>query len=173
MRIFLILLTFFLLSSCRLFSDAQKPFVSGMKIEAPPGSPIFQQGFLDGCSFILYARGNLFYRFFFKYQYNPKLASNSEYTFGYRRGGSYCFNYIVTGVRSFDTMIFPFNNPMLAQNYNSTGIVGEPALDPGIPLDTNGGIDGIFNMWSGGSGGGALTGNPLWAGGSKGQFFGQ
>jgi hypothetical protein len=36
-----------------------------------------------------------------------------------------------------------------------------------------GGFDGIFGVLSGGEGGGALSANPLWAGGSHGQFFGQ
>ena len=108
-----------------------------------------------------------------KYNYNTKLNGNSEYRFGYTRGKSFCFNYIVGGVSSFDRMLFPHKDPIVAQDYNTTvdGMFG--GVDSPIPAADNGGLNGLFDMWAGSGSTSALGANPLWAGGSSGQFFGQ
>jgi len=168
---FLIILLF--ITSCRWVSDASTSYAIGTGFKVPPGSPVFQQGFKDGCSQIFYSRGNMFYRWRHKYNYNTKLNGNSEYRFGYTRGKSFCFNYIVGGVSSFDRMLFPHKDPIVAQDYNTTvdGMFG--GVDSPIPAADNGGLNGLFDMWAGSGSTSALGANPLWAGGSSGQFFGQ
>lgn len=175
MRIFIILFTALMLSSCRWFTEASTPytFMSSMKI--PQGTPAFQQGYRDGCSFLFYARGNGYYRTVYKYKYNPKLNGNPEYRFGYKRGISFCFNYIVPGVKSIDQFIFPYKDPIVAGNINDTGLFGKQkgGLDAFIPQAPDSGLNGVFSAFSGSGSNSVFGANPLWAGGSKGQFFGQ
>ncbi len=116
----------------------------------------------------------MFYRWRHGYNYNPKLNKNIEYRFGYKRGISFCFNYIVSGVTSPDRMIF--TNPglgaeMAAKSYNDTGLFGGVEAVPTSGI--GGGFNDIFGVWAGGATTSALGANPIWAGNSKGQFFGQ
>ncbi len=172
MKILLIIFTIFILSSCKLFTEATTPYTFMSSFKVPDGSPSFKQGYRDGCSFLFYARGNGYYRALHKYKYNPKLNGNPEYRFGYKRGASYCFNYIVSGVKSFDRFLFPDDNSIIAGSINDTEAFGN-GLDAPIPQAGGGGIDGIFGMWAGSGKTSAFGSDPLWSGGSKGQFFGQ
>ncbi len=170
-RIILITLLLFI-SCCRWLENASTPYTIGAGFKVPPGTPAFQQGYRDGCSQIFYSRGNSFYRWRHKYQYNPKMNGNSEYRFGYKRGGSFCFNFITPGVTAPDRYIFPNKDPILAMDYNKTGFFEGP-LDAFIPQAEWGGLDGVYKVWSGSGGDSVFGANPLWAGGSSGQFFGQ
>lgn len=171
MRIFLILLTVLSLSSCRWFTDGGTPYTFMSKFKVPQGTPAFQQGYRDGCSFLFYARGNGYYRFMHKYKYDPKMNGNPEYRLGYKRGISFCFNFIVPGVKSIDKYIIPYDNAILAKDYNDTGFF-EKGVDAFIP-QSEGGLDAVFGIWSGRGKSSVFGADPLWAGGSKGQFFGQ
>jgi hypothetical protein len=76
------------IASCNYFS----PFYSRTEIKIPKGTPSFQKGFVDGCSTITHARGNMYYRLKYDFAHDPKLIDNSEYNFGYIRGRSWCFH---------------------------------------------------------------------------------
>jgi len=170
----LIILLFFTTSSCRWFSgDATDNFLRNFNIPNPPGSPNFKKGFKHGCSQILYSRGNFFYRAMFGYQYDTSLNYNKDYRFGYKRGYNACFiSIIASKMPSFDKALFPAGGG----NDIGMGFYNQTDYDA-----TSGMFDGILNSGFGGDvggvvdnvGGGVLNANPLWAGGSKGQFFGQ
>ncbi len=164
------------LTSCRWFtSDATDNFLRNFKVPSPPGSPVFKKGFKHGCSSILYSRSNFFYRTMFKYEYDTSLRYNKDYSFGYKRGYNACFLAIITSkVPSFDKALFP----MASGNDIGMGFYNQTNYD-----HTSGMFDGILNMGFGGnvngvvenlgSGDSVLDSNPIWAGNSKGQFFGQ
>ena len=150
--------------------------------KVPDGTPAFQKGFRDGCSTSSYSRGNVFYRWRYGHKYDTKMIDNAEYRFGYQRGYTWCFQNVLSGVSgpqaSWDRFLSPYgyDSTMSAGNMNSTwdgffgGSVESPLGDQGS------GFDGIFDVLQkggSGSGGTAFGGNPLWAGGSSGQFFGQ
>lgn len=168
----LIIILIFSISSCRWFKEATLPYTFASKFKVPPGTPAFRQGYKDGCSFLFYARGNGFYRFMHKYKYDPKMNGNPEYRFGYKRGISFCFNFIVPGVKSADRYIIPYDVAITAGDINKVGFF-ESGVDAFIPQAPGGGLDGVFQTWSGSGGNSVFGANPLWAGGSKGQFFGQ
>ncbi len=162
------------ISSCKWFSGASWPYMSGVSFDIPEdASPTFKKGYRDGCSQILYSRGNMFYRFKHQYQYDVKMNNNPEYRLGYKRGISFCFNSITPGVYSFDRMLFFHKDPLLAGNYNDTGGGLFGGVESPVPAAEWGGLDGVVRGWSGTGGNSSMGANPLWAGGSSGQFFGQ
>ena len=183
--IFVITLT----ASCRLFTEAHTSYASWLRIKPPDGTPVFKKGFVDGCSQIFYSRGNMFYRMRYSYHYDTKLHENREYRFGFKRGASFCFNSVIQPTTGFhgspDRALFPYKTDGFAydgsfgmgtQNYNTTGGGLFDGLNaPLNPVSSNnpGGFDAIFNLLSGGVGNSVFTANPIWAGGSKGQIFGQ
>ena len=169
----ILLLTFLIsLSSCRWLEDSRLPFMSFMGVQVPNGSPIFKKGFRAGCKLFYSTRGNIFYRTFNSYEYDPKLHSNTEYRLGYQRGSAFCFNTINGSVGpnsgSFDRYILPTGNDparMSAMDYNNT----TSGMFSGIMNQTAGGnVDDVVGIWRG-----SINGDILWASGSKGQFFGQ
>ncbi len=172
------------LFSCKWFTSAGTPFFSGMMPKIPEGTPAFQQGFKDGCSSVLYARGNGAYRSIHDYRFDPKMIGNPEYRFGHSRGQSYCFQNIVgpNTIASFDRYILPHGNAGLdtaPADYESAwggffGGKGGAGKALGDTMFDDSGFDGIFGAWGANSPtGSALGANPLWAGDSKNQFFGQ
>lgn len=175
LRTFCLILLLFS-TNCRMFKAMAKgPMTAWTKITPPDGTPAFQAGFRDGCQQMLYARGNGFYRWRYKYRYNPRMKGNQQYRAGQRRGASTCFNFVTPGVYSPDRYIFRHKIAagFMAKDYNSAtgGLFG--GLDSPIPKAASGGLNGVFQVW-GGSGSDSVFGaNVLWAGGSKGQFFGQ
>ena len=168
----LALVIIILLSDCRWFSGARKSFLSGTTIKIPDGTPKFKKGFKDGCGTVLYARGNIYYRTFYNHNYDPKLISDSEYNFGYKRGYGYCFKYILTGIGSSDTYILPKDYTafdMKAGSLNGTWNYGN--LDWGIGTRGNAadnGIDGVFGAMNKS----ALGSHFLWGTPNTGQIFG-
>lgn len=182
-KIFRNLLLVFLLelTGCKWFTSAGDPFLKWSNITIPKGTPTFQQGFKDGCSTTLYSRGNVYYKTRYGYRYDPKLIGNPEYRLGHQRGYTWCFEHIVGSIpmTSFDRYILPYGGSgtfdMTTGNINTlwggdygffgNGIWKESLTDP------SNGFDAIFGVWTNG-GTGALNANPLWAGNSKGQFFG-
>lgn len=177
--IFFTILILLLTSSCQMITGAGTPFYAMTNIKIPEGTPAFQKGFRDGCETITYARGNPFYKTRYKgYRFDPKMIGNTEYRFGHSRGASFCFMHVAGNVHSsFDNYLNYYDPTMMSQDYNT---VGDGLFDGGVfssSITTPGnGIDGIFDvLQKGGSGttGSAFTSNPLWAGGSVGQFFGQ
>lgn len=174
------LLSLLFLSSCQWFSDAGRPFLRGTAAAAPEGTPTFIQGWKDGCNTSSYARGNVFYRTIYSHRYNAKLIDNPEYRFGYSRGYTTCFQFVVAGnsgpQASFDRYLLPYGNnsvfDMTAGNINEAwhGFFGSKS---GIWAGDVTNSDVNFNDIVGVVSGPVISGDPLWAGGSKGQFFGQ
>lgn len=173
-KIFLIL-TILQLSSCRWFSDASPQFYHGVSFAVPKGTPAFQEGFKHGCSAATYARGNVFYKNINSWKYNPALIGNSEYRFGQKRGYSWCFQQAMSAnagaVGSWDRIIHPHGYDT---TFN-TGNIGDAWGGFFGGTGKLGGDVGGFMSVMGGSGASATVfgSNPLYAGGSKGQIFGQ
>jgi len=171
-------------------SVSNAPYFSMTNFKVPPGSPIFQKGYSDGCVTALYSRGNYFYRA--KYngpKYDSALIDNSKYRFGHSRGYSYCFAAIISptsGRRgSFDKTLFPYKQANGSADYGldsnaaswnnvwGTGAFNDNANSPLGGSVTGNGFNGIFQVLQGNSNEGVFSGDPLYSGGSKGQFFGQ
>lgn len=179
-RIIAIILLFNL-PSCRWFTNAEMPLFGGSSIKIPKGTPTFKKGFRDGCSSVLYARGNLWYRTRYDYRYDVKLMGNPEYRFGHTRGYNWCFHNAVGPaglVGSPDRYLFihGYDKTFNAGNVNDGwgGMFGG-GIAPLINV-TGGGLNGVFDVLQKGGGGTGKTAfgtDPLWYGGSKGQFFGQ
>ncbi len=183
MKILIRVLLLFLLIQvfgCKWITNSGTPYFEWTNFKIPQGTPAFQAGYKDGCSTVLYARGNVYYRTRYSYRYDPKMIGNSEYRFGHSRGYTWCFQQVVAGtsgpVGSFDKYLNPggYDPTFNAGNINDAwgGMFGG-GLDAPIKANPANGFDAMFDVWSGGSGGGVFSANPLWAGGSKGQFFGQ
>jgi hypothetical protein len=193
MRIAIIFLTLLLsqLSSCK-WKPGQELLFSFASIKVPNGTPAFQSGYKDGCSSVLYARGNIFYRTRFDYRYDPTMASNKEYKSGYSRGWGYCFGQVV-GVSptarpttSPDRLLAPYGlSPTFDMGPNSVnnawgGFFGSRLS---APIDVNydatpGGLDASFSILQNGISGGVAGdgqtafGNPFWTGKTSVGFMG-
>jgi hypothetical protein len=181
-----VLLLFFLvqIDGCKWFTNAGTPYFKWTSFKIPQGTPAFQAGYKDGCSTVLYARGNVYYRTRYSYRYDPKMIGNPEYRFGHSRGYAWCFQQVVAGtsgpVGSFDKYLNPggYDSTFSAGNINDAwgGMfsgTNQAGLDAPIKPNPANGFDAMFDVWSGGASGSVFGANPLWAGGSKGQFFGQ
>lgn len=181
MRVLLLIL-FFAVGGCKWFQAAGSPYFKWSNFKVPDGTPMFQQGFRDGCSTVLYSRGNVWYRARYDFRFDANLIGNSEYRFGHGKGYGWCFQQYIgsLGPRgSFDKYISPYgyDSTFDAGNINNAwgGMFGG-GLGAPISVNPGNGFDAIFDVWQkGGSGTGSTVfgGNPLWAGGSSGQFFGQ
>lgn len=186
-RIFLTIFLLLTISSCRWITGGGSPFFKWSNIKIPPGTPVFQQGFKDGCSTVLYARGNYWYRMRYSYTYDPQMIGNPEYRFGHSRGYSWCFQNIVGPgpLSSFDRYINPsgaawgygvFDTKVDDIGTNWDGMFGDGSQGPWYSslTGTSNGLNGIFDvLQKGTTGRGVFDSNPLWAGGSKGQILGQ
>lgn len=178
-RALTIIVLLFSISGCRWKDIVGTPFAGFTKIKIPRGTPAFRKGFRDGCLSGEYSRGNQFYRTNSGFNFDPKMIGNSEYLFGHKRGYSVCFvKFAGTSDgpnTSFDRALNPggYDETFNAQDVNTAwgGMFG--GLNSSLK-GSNMGINGIFSVWDGGSYGSSVLGtNPLWAGGSKGQIFGQ
>lgn len=142
----------------------------------PDGTPAFQAGYKAGCSAIVYARGNVFYRSRYDYYYDPKMIDNGEYKSGYSRGWAWCFGEIVGtdpakgtvgggGSGLSGSFIYPNGtpfdtNPSSVQNAWG-GFFGSSA--PNI-IETGNGLDGSYDVWTGKDNGGTAFGaSPIWS----------
>jgi len=169
------------LSCCRWLDVIKTPFTAFTKIKIPRGTPAFKKGFKDGCLGGEYSRGNQFYRTNSGFRFDPKMIGNSEYLFGHKRGYSVCFVKFLGSNdgpnTSFDRVLNPYgyDNTFDAQDINTAwGGMFKTGLTPSLKGSLGNGINGIFDIWSGGSPENSVFGaHPLWATGSKGQFFGQ
>jgi hypothetical protein len=174
------------LNACQWFSDAGLPLASGTSVEMPRGTPVFTQGWKDGCNTSSYTRGNVFYKTIYSHRYNTKLIDNPEYRFGYSRGYSTCFQIMVTGnsgpQASFDRYLLPYGNNSVFEmsvgniNENWFGFFGSKSgILAGDFTNSDVTLDSVVNIWQNAErGGGTVFGSdPLWSGGSKGQIFGQ
>jgi hypothetical protein len=187
MRFLLLILLLTTSTSCKWFTGAKGPVFKWLSAKIPDGTPVFQEGFKDGCGSSSYNRGNMFYRTINKHNYNPKLIGNAEYRFGYSRGYTWCFQNALGGVggpqASFDRYISPYGNDAVFDtkvgdiNNLWGGFFGPGGggIMSGDLTNSEVNFNSIVNIWQNAERGAGtvLGGNPLWAGGSSGQFFGQ
>ena len=191
MRLILLILISFSFISCKLLTIPFKSsFAPLSNFKVPPGTPAFKSGYKDGCSSVLYSRGNMFYRSRYEYRYDPNMIDNTEYKFGYSKGGNWCFTHIV-GI-SPDNVLGPGDglsslypngaNAMFDMSPNSMDNAWGGMFGSGLssPIDTNstpGGLNAIFDVYQkgisggqAGAGGSVFGSNPLWSG-NKGVGF--
>ncbi len=186
-NILLVVFLFFSFTSCRWIAGASTPYYSWTNFKIPEGTPVFQAGFKDGCSSILYARGNDFYRSRYSYRYDPTMIGNTEYRFGFQRGSSWCFQTIITpqhGPRNGGITRFLFAHGADSWGFdaspgsiNSTGLFGGSVESP---ISGSSSINPLFDVFQKGTNAGGVGGvgytafgaNPMWSGGSSGQFLG-
>jgi hypothetical protein len=184
----ILLISLMFLGSCSWFIDVATPVVMGGSPKVPEGTPVFKRGWQDGCSTVTYARGNFLYKFLYKHRYDTKMIGNPEYRFGYSRGYSVCFHVILGGgsapQSSFDRYILPYGNNSVidmsikpnALNNAWHGFFGDASgIWKGDLTNSNVTLESVMDVWqkSENGGGTVFGGHPLWAGGSKGQIFGQ
>lgn len=181
------LLLVLLLVNCRWLRDSDSPFLMGGYMRTPEGTPTFQQGYKDGCGTVLYTRGNVFYRTIHKHNYNAKLIGNPEYRFGYSRGYTTCFQIVVSGnsgpQASFDAYLNYGETFDMSGGGNINNLWGgffnngkdASGIWQGDVTNSNVNLESVVNIWQNAErGSGTVFGSdPLWSGGSKGQFFGQ
>ena len=178
----LLLVIFLHLGGCRWFTSAGIPYFRGLDFKVPEGTPTFQKGYKDGCSTILFARGNGMYRDRYEYRFDPKMIGNPEYRFGHSRGQSWCFQNLIgpNPLASADRYLSPYKGDgygvfeMAGSDIGGAwdGMFGSGAAN-GMSNVTGASLNGIFGAWAGGGDTSVLGANPIWAGNSKGQIFGQ
>ena len=179
-KILLIASLLLILPNCKWFTGAGTPYYSGFSFKIPDGTPSFKKGYSDGCAMILSARGNSMMRQRYGgFHYDADMIGNPEYRFGYSRGTSWCFQTTIgpNNVTSPDRYLAQYGNnttfDMTAGNINNLwGGLFNGSEGKAMGETVGGGLDATMSAVGGGAGG-VFGGNPLWAGGSGGQFFGQ
>lgn len=171
------------ISSCKMFAIPLKnTFLPFTNFKVPPGTLAFQSGYKDGCSSVLYARGNVFYRSRYDYRYDPKMIGNAEYKSGYSRGWGWCFAHIIglssdAPLGSPDMAFSPYGpQPMFDMSQRGVddawgGFFGGKLH---APIDTTGtSLDSSYDILQKGVGGGdaVFTADPLWSRGKSGIGF--
>jgi hypothetical protein len=91
------------LTSCSLFQQFVNPRPLGMS-ETPDGSPIFKQGWEDGCETGLNAYGNEYYKNLHSFQQDPYLIHDPEYYRAWNDSYQYCRWYTWVWVRPWQGM---------------------------------------------------------------------
>jgi hypothetical protein len=180
MKKFFLILLLINISSCKWFTGSGTPYYSGFSFKIPEGTPSFKKGYADGCAMILSSRGNSMMRQRYGgFHYDPDMIGNPEYRFGYSRGTSWCFQTTIGPhpVASPDRFLAYYGNAsntfeMGASNIgNAWGGLFGGSEGKAMGETIGGSVDGVVGSVTFGSG--VFSGNPLWAGGSSGQFFGQ
>jgi hypothetical protein len=178
MKKFILIIFLLNLSGCKWFTQASPSFYAMTDYAVPEGTPAFQQGFKDGCSAASYSRGNTLYKHLNSFKYDTALIGNTEYVFGQKRGYSWCFQQAQSTTSgpngSWDRAIEPHGyDPTFSSGDIGTAWDGMFGGSGGSLGGAIGGDVGGFMGTLNGSGSGIMSGNPIWAGGSKGQIFGQ
>ena len=179
-----LLLIFLLLQlpSCKWFTGAGPPYYGMFSFKVPEGTPAFRKGYAEGCATILSSRGNSMMRQRYGgYHYDAKMIGNPEYRFGYSRGWSWCFQTTIgpNNITSPDRYLAYYGNnttfEMGASNIGNAwgGMFGGTEGKAMGETIGGSGLDSVMGSVGAGGAGGVFSGNPLWAGGSSGQFFGQ
>lgn len=81
------------LSACKYFhSDFSllKPKPAELSMEPPPGPPIYQQGFRDGCESGFSGYASSFHKLFYTFKQDPELTSNQMYYRIWKDSYAYC-----------------------------------------------------------------------------------
>ena len=169
----LVILSF---SGCKFFTGADSYFFMGMNYKIPDGTPIFKQGYRDGCENGIYTRANVLYRGkYHGFKYTPSLIDNPEYKFGYGRGYGYCFTMNTSGAHagSFDQFIYGRGTPFEMGRGNIDGTVNYEQGTWSNPFNVNaGGIDGVWGAVQSPKNFTAFGSHPLYGTPNTNQVFG-
>ncbi len=68
-----------------------------LDVTPPPGSPIFQQGYSDGCESALSGMGNQFVKVFHGFTYDTTQTKNKLYTRMWDASNNYCRLFLFVG----------------------------------------------------------------------------
>ncbi len=177
-KLLIFILFLYTLCSCKWFGNIGSPFYAMTDIKIPDGTPAFQQGFRDGCSTSTYARNNVLFRNRYGYKYDPKMIGNAEYRFGHSRGYTWCFQQSLAGVTStaggsWDRYMHPWGYDATFSSGDINSAWGGFFKGNGSLAHSAGGDVGGFMGTLTNSNSSVMSANPLWAGGSSGQIFGQ
>jgi hypothetical protein len=173
----IIIFSILFLNNCQWFIAADTTFLYGTDIKIPDGTPIFKEGFRDGCETVLNSRGNTFYRTRYDgFRFNPDYIRNSEYKFAVSRGYGFCFNYILRFVNSGsdDYIVSPSHFDWTLGSIDDTRY--EKGKDIGFGTDQSMIKENIFEdifWWTktkDGKGGGAMSENIFY--GTNYGYFG-
>ena len=94
LRILLLVILAVPLSACTSFhSDLGWGKPTELDMEPPPGPPIYQQGFRDGCESGLSGYSSGGNKFFWKWKQDPQLSENKIYYQIWKDAYSYCALY--------------------------------------------------------------------------------
>jgi hypothetical protein len=175
LKIFLLIAILFL-SNCKLFTGSRRYLVANTNYSIPDGTPVFQQGWRDGCENGLYSRGNTFYRTKYNgFQYSPDLMDNPEYKFGYGKAYSYCFTLNTAGEHSggFDAFIYakgaPFDMERTSIDRTVNYEVGSWSNAANVKHK---GVDGNFDAIQSPKGFSVFGSHPLYGTTNEKQIFG-
>lgn len=83
----LLLLVFGGCEGGRNFS-ATRPYA--LDVTPPPGSPLFQKAYVDGCESAMSSMGNPFIKVFHSFKYDASLAKNGLYSRVWDASNNYC-----------------------------------------------------------------------------------
>ena len=155
-------------------------YLSMTNFKVPDGTPIFQEGYKDGCGTILGARSTSLYRMKYAgYKRNPDYIDNPEYNFGYSKGWSYCFNYIVGagyfGQGGSDQYIFGKGPQFDMGRGNWDSTINYETGTWNNPTSSEGGsnsVDGIWGEFQAPKGFSVFGGHPLYGTSNNTQIFG-
>jgi hypothetical protein len=172
----ILLLTILLfLGSCRLFSGASRYNLAMMDYAIPDGTPIFQEGYRDGCESGLYSRGNSLYKIKYSgHKYNPKLIDNPEYKFAFGRGYGYCFTLNTAGGHSggADKFIYGKGVPFDMGRTSYDGTINYEQGSWRNPFSSGSGVNGIFEAVQSPKGFSVFGSHPLYGTNNDKQIFG-
>ncbi len=176
-----ILLILIAISGCKWGTGYKAAPFAMLGMPEPDGTPIFKEGFKDGCGSILRNRGTGLFRDRYEYNYNIKLMENPEYQFGFSRGWTNCFNHVVAGRHtlggSADTYIYGGNwgAPIDMGRADWTGTINYETGSWNDVFASGGGVTGTtFSPIQTGKGGSgtAFGSHPLWGTPNDKQIFG-
>lgn len=81
-----------------MYRQLTKPRPWGLA-DTPEGSPIFQQGWEDGCETGMRVYGGLTYRMAYQFKQDQELVNDPEYYTAWRDAYTYCRWYVWNWVR--------------------------------------------------------------------------
>ncbi len=88
---YIVILMALLISGCtNMHSDFGWAKPAEFDMEPPPGPPIYQQGYRDGCSSGFSGYANNFNKMFWKWKQDPKLAQDKVYYQIWKDAYAYC-----------------------------------------------------------------------------------
>jgi hypothetical protein len=86
-----------------------------LETSPPPGSPLFQQAYTDGCETAMSGMGSQFIKMFHNFQYDAKYANNTKYNRVWQSANDYCRLFLFVGDEQLSNPDFQqYNKPVWA-----------------------------------------------------------